>query len=578
MHVTSRSLFHPALLDLFKKPYQLKDFRADVLAGITVGFVALPVAIGLSVASIPQGTQTPYPAPAIGIFTALIGGFLVAVFGGTRFQVAGPAATMIPISILIIQQYGFGGLLIATFFSGVLLTILGFLKLGSFMKYLPWSVVSGFTTGIAISIVIDEIGDFLGISTIQPKPYPFLDKIHFFCNYFHTFTPSSIVIGLTTFAIIYLWRKIGYKQIPGMIVALVLVTVLASLPFFQKLGPIITLGSNFGANVIPSHLPSLLLPTIKIHELPNLFIAGLAILIVCSVESLLAAVISDRLTDSNHDRNTELIAQGISNMASPFFGGLPSTGMIARTSLNVKSGARSPISALIHSLTLLLIIVFFTNYVTFIPMAVVAGILMSVAIEIGEWSDLKRLFEIPLSDCCILLMALLLTVFFDIIVALEASMLFAAMIFIKRITETTEISYITNQDPLGSFRVEPIPEGVLICNIQGPLLFGAAEKMEHVLEKKQPLPKIVIFNLELVSIMDATALNVLEIIAKKIHQSEGNCILSGTNRKNIALLQRAKFTELIGKKNFCKTLEESMERSLELLADQQPFSTGTAEA
>ncbi len=453
----------------------------------------MPIAIGFSVASIPQGTQTPYPAPAIGIFTALIAGFLVALFGGTRFQVAGPAATMIPISLLIIQQYGFGGLLVATFLSGVLLIIFGFLKMGSFMKYLPWSVVSGFTTGIAVSIVIDEIGDFLGISTIQPKPYPFLDKIRFFCDYFHTFTPSSVIIGIATFAIIYFWRNIGFKQIPGTIVALLLVTPLASLPLFQKLGPTITLGSHFGANVIPSHLPSLLLPQIKIHELPDLFIAALAILIACSVESLLAAVISDRLTESNHDRDTELIAQGISNMVSPFFGGLPSTGMIARTSLNVKSGAYSPVSALIHSLTLLLIILFFTNYVTFIPMAAVAAILMSVAIGIGEWSDLRRLFQIPLSDCCVLLMALLLTVLFDVIVALEASMLFAAMVFIKRITETTEISYITNQDLLGSSRIKSIPERVLICNIQGPLLFGAAEKMEHVLEKQQPLPKIVIF-------------------------------------------------------------------------------------
>ncbi|MCF7729661.1 MAG: SulP family inorganic anion transporter [Chthoniobacterales bacterium] len=561
--------FHPVLLDLFKKPYKFQDLLDDILAGITVGFVALPIAIGFSVASIPQGVHTPYPIPAIGIITAIIAGFLVSLFGGTYFQVAGPAATLIPVSILIIQQFGFDGLLIATFLAGIILTLCGFFKIGSLMKYLPWSVVSGFTTGIAITIIMDEIEDFFGIHSSLPKPNPFLDQIAWFYENAHAYTLSSIIIASATLLFIYFWRKKGFKLIPAPIVGLLLVTSIVYLLPSHILGPLITIGSKFGATALPNSLPSLHWPAVKMHQLPALFITSFAIVIICSIEALLAAVITDRLTGKSHYRNTELIAQGISNMVVPLFGGLPSTGIIARTSLNVKSGAHSPIAGMIHSATLLFIVFLFSKYVTYLPMGVVAAILISVAISIGEWRDLRRLFQIPLSERCILLTAMILTVVFDIVVALEASMLFAGMVFIQRITEATEISHTTTDDLPKSLRStlpdETIPEGVIICKIKGPFLFGAAEKLEQTFQEKDPMPTIFILNLELVSVMDATALNVIEIISKEIHQSGGALIINGVNSINRTLMQRAKFIKFIGEKNFCSNLKQSLERSCELM-------------
>lgn len=573
MNVPSNYSFRPILLELFTKPYTLRELRGDVIAGLTVGLVALPLTIGFSVASIPSGTITPYGAPAAGIFTAIIAGILIGIFGGTRFQIPGPSATMIPISILMIERYGFSGLLVATFIAGIILVIFGLFKIGSLMKYLPWSVVSGFTTGIAISIIIDEIGDFLGIRTSRQQPHELFDKLSWLYKNVHTSTSSSILIASATLIIIYFWSKKGFKQIPSSIVSLFLVTLLVSLIPSQLTGPITTIGSKFGFSTIPSHLPSFSLPSIKLHEIPNLLIASLAIVIPCAVESLLAGVISDRLTGTNHNRNTELIAQGISNMTSPFFGGLPSTGMIVQTSLNVRSGARTPIAALVYSLTLLLVVLLFSTYVTRIPMGVMAAILIAVALNIGEWRDLRRLFQIPLSERCILLTALLLTIFFNIVVALEASMLFAAMVFIKRITEATEISYMTTHDlsksPKSDFfhqKIKAIPEGVLICSIKGPLLFGVAEKLEQTFKAQTPLPTVFILKLDLVSIMDATALNVIEIISKNIHQNEGVFILCGINTINRSLMERAKFIEFIGEKNFCMNLEASLERSRKLTA------------
>ncbi|KAB2643628.1 MAG: STAS domain-containing protein [Verrucomicrobia bacterium] len=569
MSISKIYRFHPALLDLFKKPYTFHDLTADLFAGITVSLVVLPIAIGFSVASIDQGILTPYSIPAIGIFTAMMAGLLISLFSGTMFQIAGPSATMIPISILILQKYGFSGLLVATFFAGIILATLGFLKLGVLMKYLPWPFISGFTTGIAISVVIDEIGNLLGIRTSEQEPNSFLDKLDWFYQNRDHYTLSSIVIASTTLIFIYLWRKKGLKQIPSSIVALLLVTVLVYCIPSHILGSVITISSKYGASAIPNHLPTFHLPTITIGQIPSLFIASFAIVIGCSIESLLAAVITDRLTGKSHYRNTELIAQGISNIVSPFFGGLPSTGLIIPTSLNVKSGARSPVAGIIYAFTFLLIVLLLSEYISRIPMGVIAAILITVAISIGEWRDLRRLFQIPLSDRCILLTALILTVVFDVIVALEASMLLAGMVFIRRITEATEISCITTHDfsnlPENERPKTAIPKGVIICSIKGPLLFGVAEKLEEIFKEQNLTSTIFILKLDLVSIMDATALNMIEIISKKIYQSAGVLIISGANTFNKSLMERAKFIEFIGEKNFCVNLEESLKRSYELI-------------
>ncbi len=561
--------FKPRLLEVLSGSYTRSHLARDTMAGMTVGMIALPLALALGIASIPQGVSTPFPAPALGIFTAIIAGFLISALGGSRVQIGGPTAAFIPIILMIIEKHGYGGLLMATMMAGVILVIMGFAKMGSLIKYIPWPVTSGFTTGIAVAIMATQTGDFLGIHTDEPAPREFLERMHWLWNHATDMHLPTVALAAVCLAVIMLWPKLGWKRIPGSIVAMLGATVLvAALGWQEQLG-ISTIGSKFGAGAIPSGLPSISLPHLEWSMVRDLIGPATAIALLGAIESLLSAVVADGLTNERHDSNTELVAQGIANIVCPFFGGLPATGAIARTSANINNGGRSPVSGMVHAITLLGIILLFAKWAAYVPMAAMSAVLVFVALRMGEWHEMKRLRRMPLSDAVVLVTTFALTVIFDLVVAVEVGMVLAAMLFIKRVSETTEVSQVFESDVLESpeqlVAGKQIPEGVLVYRIFGPFLFGAAEKMEDAIERVEQLPKVLILRLHLVSAMDATALNALESVIERFQRHGGTVILSGLHRQPLDMLRKAGFVEVIGRKNLVAHFDDALIRARELL-------------
>lgn len=561
--------FRPRLLEVFNGNYTRSHLGRDVMAGMTVGMIALPLALALGIASVPQGVATPFPAPALGIFTAILAGFLVSALGGSRVQIAGPTAAFIPIILMIIEKHGYGGLLMATMMAGVILMIMGFAKLGSLIKYIPWPVTSGFTTGIAVAIMATQTGDFLGIHTEEPAPREFLERMHWLWNHAMDIHVPTLVLAVICLLVIVLWPKLGWKRVPGSIVAMLGATVVVAVMGWQEGMGISTIGSKFGAGAIPSGLPSLTVPHIEWSMVRDLIGPATAIALLGAIESLLSAVVADGLTNDRHDSNTELIAQGIANIVCPFFGGLPATGAIARTSANVNNGGASPVSGMVHAVTLLGIILLFAKWAAYVPMAAMSAVLVFVALRMGEWHEMKRLRRMPLSDAVVLVTTFALTVIFDLVVAVEVGMVLAAMLFIKRVSETTEVSQVFESDVLESpeqlVAGKVIPEGVLVYRIFGPFLFGAAEKMEDAIERVEELPKVLILRLHLFSAMDATALNALESVIERFQKHGGSVILSGLHRQPLDMLRKAGFVEVIGRKNLVAHFDDALVRARELL-------------
>lgn len=563
-------LFRPKILDVFKEGYDKKRLVSDSLAGITVGLIALPLSMALGIASIPANTHLLFSPPAIGIFTAIIAGLLVALFGGTHVQIAGPTAAFVPIVLLIIEKYGYLGLIISTFMAGIFLIVMGITRMGSFIKYIPWPVTSGFTSGIAVSIMMTQVVDFCGISSKLPHASSFFEKLSWLYFNIEKCNLSTLSLSLTTLAIILFWPKFGIKKIPGSIIAMILVTLAATFFDLHKLTGIATVGSTFGTMAIPSTLPSFHIPSINLALIHDLINPAITIALLCAIESLLSSVVADGLINDRHDSNTELIAQGITNIFSPFFGGLPATGAIARTSANINNGGRSPVAGIVHSLTLLLIVLLFSHYAIYIPMAVMAAILIAVSLHMGEWHEFKRLHRMPLSDALVLVTTFSLTVIFDLVIAVEVGMILAAMLFIHRISRTTEVTRVTDDDVLQlSTQVshgKKIPEDVVVYRIFGPFLFGAAEKMKDALSSIGALPKVFILKMHLVTAMDATALNALESIVESIKITGGTVIICGIRHQPLKLLRKAQFINTIGRNNFCSTFDKSLERANQILS------------
>ena len=520
----TRSLFRPRLLEIFTRPYGRSDLLADVMAGITVGLIALPLALALGIASIPAGTQTPYPPPAIGLFTAIFAGLVISSLGGSRVQIGGPTAAFIPIVLLIIEKYGYSGLVLATLMAGGILVIMGAARMGNLIKFIPWPVTSGFTTGIAVSIMATQAADFLGIHADTPPPREFLHRLHWIWENLSHCHLVSLGLALTCVLLIGFWPRLGFKRIPGSIVAMLAAAVaVAVFGLEQKLG-LETIGSKFGPGAIPLGLPPFQWPEISLERIRSLIEPAMTIALLGAIESLLSAVVADGLSGDRHDSNTELIAQGVANIVCPFFGGLPATGAIARTSANVNNGGRTPIAGIVHSLTLLLVVLVFARDAIYIPVAAMSAVLVMVAFRMGEWHEFQRLHLMPRSDAVVLVTTFALTVIFDLVVAVEVGMVLAAVLFIHRVSETTEVSLVTDEDVLESpeqiAQGKTIPKGVLVYRIFGPFLFGAAEKMEDAMQRIGKLPRVLILRLHLVSAMDATALNALESIVERMHPPE----------------------------------------------------------
>ena len=564
-----RPRFKPRSLELFNGSYRAADLGRDVMAGLTVGLIALPLSIALGIASVPSGVETPFPAPALGIFTAIIAGFLIAALGGSRVQIGGPTAAFIPIVLLIIERHGYMGLMMATVMAGVILVIMGLTRMGSLIKFIPWPVTSGFTTGIAVAIVATQTGDFLGIDSQSSPPREFVGRLGWLANHLPDINVPTLVLAVVCLLVIFFWPRLGFKRIPGSIVAMALATVVVAVFGWQESLGISTIGSKFGDAAIPAHLPPFQMPDFHWSMVRDLIGPATAIALLGAIESLLSAVVADGLSGDRHNSNTELVSQGIANIVCPFFGGLPATGAIARTSANINNGGKSPVSGMVHAATLLGIVLIFSKWASYVPIAAMSAVLVFVAFRMGEWHELIRLHRMPLSDAAVLLTTFVLTVLFDLVIAVEVGMVLAAMLFIKRVSETTEVSQVFEGDLVESpeqlMSGKEIPEGVLVYRIFGPFLFGAAEKMEDAMERVEALPKVLILRLQLVSAMDATSLNALESVIERMQKHGGTVILSGLRDQPMRLLEKAGLIDKIGVSNIAAHFDGALKRARELI-------------
>lgn len=548
--------FHPRLFDTLRT-YNRHVFSADLTAGITVGIVALPLAIAFAIAS---GVK-----PEAGIFTAIIAGFIISALGGSRVQIGGPTGAFIVIVYGIVVQYGLANLLICTIMAGFMLLAMGLFKLGSLIKFIPRPLVIGFTNGIAVLIALSEVKDFLGLKT-EALPAEFSHKLAVLYHALPTLDLTTIALAITSMLLILFYPKSWAQRLPSPIVALVLGT--AAVALFKL--PVETIGTKFGG--IPQGLPSFAMPEFTFATLRYLFSPALTIALLGAIESLLSATVADGMIDDKHDPNQELVAQGIANIVTPFFGGIPATGAIARTATNVRSGGKSPVSGMVHAIVLLVIILVAAPLAKDIPLATLAAILMVVAFNMGEWEAFKTLRKYPRSDSAVLLIAFMLTVVFDLTVAVEAGMVLAVLSFIRRITELTHVSVAEESphidDGEATLIRKAVPPGVMIYRVYGALFFGAADKLETILHQQHTEPEVLVLKMDEVITMDASALHVLEHMHRKLHKSGKHLILSGPHTQPYFLMHQSGFFDELGRDNVTANLDDAMSRAREILQNK----------
>lgn len=548
-----RSIFRPKLLDCLRG-YTSEQFGADLIAGLTVGIVALPLAMAFAIAS---GVK-----PEAGIFTAVIAGFIISALGGSRVQIGGPTGAFVVIVYGIIAQYGVANLAICTIMAGFMLLAMGLTGLGSAIKFIPYPVTMGFTSGIAVLIFTTQIKDFFGLS-VEKVPAEFVEKIKVLGEHFHTLHWPTVALAIASLLIIVFWPQKWARRVPGSIVALLFGTALVMI---LKI-PVETIGTRFGG--IPKGLPTMLWPDLSWQNIHHLFQPALTIALLAAIESLLSAVVADGMIDDRHDSNQELIAQGLANICSPLFGGIPATGAIARTATNVKNGGRSPVAGITHALTLLVILLVAAPLAKFIPLSTLSAVLLVVAFNMGEWHQFARLPRWPRGDAAVFLAAFGLTVLIDLTVAVEVGMVLAAVLFIKRMSETTQITAVDEStETEGSHHSlvgKEIPEGVLVFRVFGAFFFGAADKLETALKSAQQEPKVLILRMRKVLAMDATGLNALEDLYEKMHMRGQYLILSGPHTQPYATMVNAGFIDQIGEENVCPHIEASLDRARQIL-------------
>ncbi len=539
--------FRPRLIDALRD-YDKSRFSTDVTAGITVGIIALPLAIAFAIAS---GAK-----PEAGIFTAIIAGFIISALGGSRVQIGGPTGAFIVIVYGIIAQYGYANLLICTIMAGVMLVAMGVFKLGSLIKYFPHPLIVGFTNGIAVLIGLSEIKDFLGLQTAA-LPAEFFHKLAALWHALPSLDLLTFALASASMLLIWFYPKAWAQRFPSPIMALVLGTALVALLDL----PLQTIGTRFGG--IPQGLPDFTMPEFAIGELRHLIMPAFTIALLGAIESLLSASVADGMIDDRHDPNQELIAQGIANMAVPFFGGIPATGAIARTATNVRSGATTPISGIVHALSLLLIVLIAAPLAQYIPLASLAAILLVVAINMGEWEAFRHIKQYPRHDAAIMLITFLFTVIFDLTVAVEVGLLLSAIFFIRNMTELSDIKLVDETHAHDATR-KVAPPGVLIYRLYGALFFGVVDKLERVLHQQHNEPQVLLLNMTEVISMDASALHVLESLHQKLQKRGEHLILCGPHTQPYFLMHQAGFFARIGLENVKANLDDAIVRALEV--------------
>jgi SulP family sulfate permease len=529
--------------------YDRHKFLLDLIAGVTVGLVALPLAMAFAIAS---GLT-----PQAGIYCAIVTGFLISALGGSKTQIGGPTGAFVVVVAGIVATHGVDGLFMCTVMAGVMLVIMGLTGLGTAVKFIPRPVVIGFTNGIAVLIASTQVKDFFGLH-LDKVPGVFWLRMEALAANFHTLLFEATALAVFTLLTLIICRSLS-ARIPGPIVALLLAT--CAVYFFQL--PVETIGTRFGG--IPGGFPHLHVPKFRSDLIHGLLGPAFTVAMLGAIESLMSAVVSDRMSGDRHNPNVELIGQGVANVFSPMFGGLPATGAIARTATNIRSGAQSPMAGIIHALTLLCILLFAAPLVSYVPMAALAAILMIVAYSMGEWREIPQLLKLTKTDISIWLVTFALTVFADLTVAVEAGMILAALLFISRVASTTTVSQVT-EDYVEAGRVhilqdKDIPYYATIFRIHGPFLFGATDKIWAVTENLDELPPVVILRLRNMTALDATGLFAIEEVAKHLQATKRTLILCGAREQPAQLIHQAEFAEVIGEDNICQNVQQALRRA-----------------
>ena len=553
--------FKPKLYTALKN-YSKEMFMADLMAGIIVGIVALPLAIAFGIAS---GVS-----PEKGIVTAIIAGFIISLLGGSKVQIGGPTGAFIVIIYGIIQQYGEAGRIVATLMAGVILVLLGVFKLGAVIKFIPYPIIVGFTSGIAVTIFTTQVADVFGLQFGDDKvPGDFVGKWMVYFRHFDTVNWWNTLVSIVSIAIIALTPKFS-KKVPGSLIAIVLVTVAVWLmKTYGGIDCIDTIGDRFS---IRAELPDAAIPALDWEAVKNLFPVAVTIAVLGAIESLLSATVADGMIGDKHDSNTELIAQGAANIVTPLFGGIPATGAIARTMANINNGGKSPVAGIVHAVVLLLILLLLMPLAQYIPMGCLAGVLAVVSYNMSGWRTFRALLRNPKADVTVLLITFFLTVVFDLTVAIEAGLVIACVLFMHRVMETTEISVIKDEiDPnkdTGADTHEEhisIPQGVEVYEINGPYFFGIATKFEEVMARLGDRPKVRVIRMRKVPFIDSTGIHNLENLCLMSQKEKITVVLSGVNDKVHQALQKSGFYELLGKENICPNINLALERASALL-------------
>ena len=531
------------------RDYKLNTFVHDLVAGVTVGLVALPLAMAFAIAS---GLT-----PQAGIYCAVVTGFLISALGGSKTQIGGPTGAFVVVVAGIVAAHGVDGLFMCTVMAGILLVILGATGMGTAVKFIPRPVVVGFTNGIAVLIASTQLKDFFGLH-IDKVPGVFWLRMEAIAKNFHTLSYEATILAVGTVVAMLLCRAAS-SRIPGPIVAMLAGTAAV---FVLKL-PVETIGTRFGG--IPSGLPHFAVPHFHSDLIHGLLGPAFTVAMLGAIESLMSAVVADRMSHDHHNPNVELVAQGVANVVSPFFGGLPATGAIARTATNIRAGAKTPVAGMIHALILVCVLLFAAPLTNYIPMAVLAGILMIVAYNMGEWREIPQLLKLTKTDISVWLVTFALTVFADLTVAVEAGMILAALLFIGRVASTTTVSQVTDDyvrdGQVHILQDKDIPYYATIFRIHGPFLFGATDKISVVTEKMHQLPPVVILRLRNMTAIDATGLFALEEMARQLHATKRTLILCGAREQPARLIRQAEFEEVIGRENICDNVQAALRRA-----------------
>ncbi len=554
-----RDVIHPKIITVFREGYPLSRFWPDLTAGIIVAIVALPLAIAFAIAS---GVN-----PEQGLYTAIIAGGIGAMLSGSRTQVSGPTGAFIVIVYGIVQQYGYEGLAIATFIAGILLVIMGLARMGVLLKFIPYPVTVGFTSGIALIIFSSQVRDLFGL-TMEELPAHAIDQWIAYSTSFASINLSSALIGLATLGILVFWPRVTHR-IPGSLVAIILLTAVVQLAQL----PVETVGSRFGS--VPNHLPEMQFRTLDWQLIKNLFSPAITIALLAALESLLSAVVADGMLGTRHRPNTELIAIGVANMIVPVFNGIPATGAIARTATNIRNGGRTPVAALVHAVVLLLIMMLFGSWASLIPMPVLAGILVIVAYHMSEWRVFMKMLRSAGGDVAVLLATFLLTVVIDLTVAIQVGVVLAAFLFLQRMSDATQIGSITKdlatpetdepEDPM-ALTGRKVPEGVEVFEIQGTLFFGVIEQFKDAMRLVEPPPKVLILRMRNVLTVDASGIQALEDLLKTSRRQSTTLVIAGIHSQPMIAFQRSGLLDAIGEGNVIGNIDEALARATEILA------------